>query len=346
MASRRHLDDHDPLRQPRLYSLDYRHSSHRQARRTAPHREAPARWTLELFGAAYDRLSFDNGDGLAAGLAFGALLSIAPLLLVVLAIASVFLGEGSARDQIVSLASDSLGSRSVPLLTQWIDDARTWSTGATVVGVVLFVFGSARLVSLVDNAFQMVFDGPSRAGEPMRVSIKRYFTVQLTAVFVTLLAGLLMVVSLLLRAVGQSWVGDDAGALGLVWALVRESLSFGFWFAALALVYRVLPPIRLDRGDILEGALVSAVLVSVTLLLLRVIASFVDFGAAYGAAGAVVGTLVALYVVSQLFLFGAEITAELAARRGRDVRSSKDGSPMRNHVSHDEPMRDAPNRLA
>lgn len=176
----------------------------------------------------------------------------------------------------------------------------------------------------------MIFDVPSRAKDSFAQSIRRYFTTQAKSVAVTLGAGLLMVVSLVVRAIGESTLGGDGhGVLAVLWPIGREMISFAFWFAALAAVYRFVPPVRLDRGDVVCGAAVSAAVVSLTLLVLRLGASVFDFGAAYGAAGAIVATLLTLYVVSQLFLFGAELTAELASRRGLAVRSSRDGCPER-----------------
>jgi membrane protein len=321
------------LRPPRLRSLDWREpagdASRPEKTDEAPSTgRAPRRWSLALWLAAYDRLQTDNGDGLAASLAFGALLSIAPLMFIVLAVASLLLGEGGAREQLESLVRDSLGSRAVPVLSSWIDDARSWSGSATLLGFVLFVIGSARLVGLVDAAFQTVFDVPQRAPESLLHSLRRYLTTQIRSVLVTLAAGALMIVSIVLRALGHSITGDD-GVIASAWPVLREVFSFLVWLVALAFVYRVLPPVRLNRGDVLEGAAVSAALVSLTLLVLRLGASTFDFGAAYGAAGAVVGTLVTLYVVSQLFLYGAELTAELASRRGQDVRSGLDGCPTK-----------------
>jgi len=290
----------------------------------------PRRFSLELLGVAYHRLTTDNGDGLAAGLAFGALLSIAPLLLVVLAAASLVLDEGEARAQLVGLVRDSLGWRAVPMLDGWIDDAQLWSTGATVLGVVLFLFGSARFVGLVESAFQIVFDAPPRPPESFARSVRRFFGSQLRSLLVTLAAGLLILASIVLRALG-GWIIDEDSwpPLLAAWPVLQELLSFAVWVLALVLVYRVLPPVRLHRADVLEGALVSAGLVSLALLLLRTLATHLDFGAAYGAAGAVIGTLITLYAVSQLFLFGAELTAELSARRGTPLPDTPRGVPAR-----------------
>ena len=291
------------------------------------------RFSPELFLVAYRRLDEDNGDGLAAGLAFGALLSIAPLLLVVLAAASLVLDEGEARAQLVGLMRDSLGWRAVPMLDGWIVDAQIWSTGATVLGVVLFLFGSARFVGLVESAFRIVFDAPARPPESFGRSVRRFFGSQLRSLFVTLAAGLLVLASVVLRAVGGWIIGEDSWPpLSLGWPILQELFSFATWVLALVLVYRVLPPVRLHRADVFEGALVSATLVSLALFALRTLASHLDFGAAYGAAGAVIGTLIMLYVVSQIFLFGAELTAELAARRGRPALEATDAAP-----THDPP---------
>jgi membrane protein len=289
------------------------------------------RWSLELFRAAYTRLGHDDGDGLAAGLAFGALLSIAPLLLVVLAISSAVLGDHESRTQLDRLVAESLGQPAVDMIDSWITQARDWSGTATVVGVVMFVIGSARLVGLVDGAFKMVFDiEPGPEASSLAQQIKLYFTTQAKTLGVTLAAGLLMVASLVLRALGESVFGGfDSPVVDALWIVGREVASFFVWLGAIALVYWALPPVRLRKGDIFHGALVSALLVEATLFVLRIGASYFDLGAAYGTASAVIGVLVTLFIVSQLFLYGAEITAELASRGGMKVRSSLDGCPKR-----------------
>jgi membrane protein len=288
----------------------------------------PRRWTLELFAAAYHRLSRHGGDSLAAGLAFGSLLSVAPLLLIVLAVLSLIVGEGTAREEALALVHDSLGGRAAPVFAGWIDDARVWSATATVLGVVLFVFGAARLVALVDSAFEVVFEVPHEPPIAFWKAVRRYFATQLLSFGVTLVAGFLITCSLLVRIAVPAVLGSlEDGPLGDVWWVGRSVLSFALLFLSLALVYRVLPPRKLDRGDVLEGALVSTVALHAAFILLRWLTARVDFGAAYGAAGAIVGMLVALYVAAQLFLFGAELTAELAHRR-RVGKPSEAGKPF------------------
>lgn len=270
------------------------------------------RWTWELLGAAYSRTTRHGGDSLAAGIAFGTLLSLTPLFLIVLAGLSLVVGEGHARGEALALVRDVVGYRGATLVGTWIDEARAWSTTAGALGLALFVFGSARLVGIVETAFNVVFELPAAPSRSLWSSLRDYAASQLVGLGVTLVAVLLLIASLLIRIVAPlvlAWMHE-----GLV-SLLSSMASFGLLFASLALVFRVLPPRRLLPSEIAEGALISAAILEVAFVLLRFITDHVDFGAAYGAAGALIGTLIVLYFAAQLFVFGAEVTAELEHRR-------------------------------
>ena len=142
--------------------------------------------------------------------------------------------------------------------------------------------------------------------------MRAYAVTQLLGLGVTVVAVLLLIASLFIRIVvplAFPWV--NAWLLGLG----SSAASFTLLFTSLALVFRLLPPRRLLLGEIVEGALISSAILEVAFLFLRLLTDQVDFGAAYGAAGALVGTLIVLYFAAQLFVFGAEITAELEQRR-------------------------------
>lgn len=274
--------------------------------------EASKRWTWELIGAAYDRTTRHGGDSLAAGIAFGTMLSLTPLFLIVLAGLSLVVGEGDARSEALALVRDVMGYRGATLVGTWIDDARDWSTTATALGLGLFVFGSARLVGIVETAFKVIFEVPVIPTQSFLRSIRAYAATQLRGLLVTLVAVLLLIVSLLIRIVVPiAFAWANSGLL----VVMSSVLSFSLLFTSLALIFRVLPPRRLLRSEIVEGALISSSILEVSFVLLRVVTLHVDFGAAYGAAGALIGTLIVLYFAAQLFVFGAEITAELEQRR-------------------------------
>lgn len=309
---------------------------------TSPERAASAsatsekgRLSLDALSAAYNRMSRHGADGLAAGIAFGSLLSAAPLLLVVLAVAGAVLGDGSAKHEVLDLVREALGSRPTRLVSGWIDEVQAWSTTATVVGLGFFVFGSGRLALLVDAALEVIFEvepSPARGFFP---AVRDYFRLHLTSLAVTSAASVLLVIALLIRA-SAPWVLGDLADSPIGWS-VQAALSIGLVFGSVALAYRYLPPRRLTYPEIFEGALVTTIPLALGFVGLRALTRWIDLGAAYGAAGAVIATLIALYFAAQIFLFGAELTAELAHRRRRGKPSAA-GRPL-----EDEP---APEVLA
>lgn len=279
------------------------------------------RGDLALLGEAARRFTRHGGDSLAAGVSFGMLLSIAPLLVVAVAIASVVLGEGTAREHVVDLVRESLGRPGAALVGTWVEEARTWSGTATALGLTGFLIGAARLVGIIDAAFDVVFEAP-RLTLTWRESARAYLLVQVTGVLVTLVAGLIVVASVLLRALSVSALGMVEGTVSTALVgVVRTLGSLALLTLALGILYRTLPPYRLGRADVVEGALVTALLLDGAAWALSFVLSRVDVAAPYGAAGAVVAVLVWLLVASSIFLFGAEITAERAERRRRALPS-------------------------
>lgn len=292
-------------------------SASRSAEAAVKPPQKPRHWSPDLFAAAYNHMARHGGDGLAAGLAFGALLSSAPLLLLVLVIAGGLLGEGTARDEVLYVVRGALGTRPSELVAGWIDETGAWSARATLLGVGFFIFGAGRLALLVDAAFQVVFEVQPPAVRPrFRDTVTDFLRLHSMSFLVTLGAGLLLVLSLVVRT-SVFWVfGEDSDAGDSTARFVTtHALSFGFLFASVALVYRLLPPVRLEVLEVLEGALVTTVLLELGLWILRALGRALDLGAAYGAASAIVGTLIALYGGAQAFLYGAELTAELRRRR-------------------------------
>jgi membrane protein len=281
---------------------------------------------LDVLATAYRRMERHGGDGLAAGLAFGALVSAAPLLLVTLAlVARVLDDHARARSVVNDTVQATLGDRAVELLSGVLDDVLTWSSTATWVGLVIFLFGATRLAFLIDAAFEAIFEIEGRAPRPTKLGrVPSAIRAHLDAFVVTLVAGVLVTVALLCRAGAPvvastlrvapesvAWLGLAASEIG------QATIGFAALFAAVAIGYARLPPVRMHVSEVLEGALITTLLLEAGLGLLRWIAGVVDLGAAYGAAGTLIATLLVVQWSAQVFVFGAEVTAERVRRRNR-----------------------------
>jgi len=110
------------------------------------------------------------------------------------------------------------------MMSEWIDQARAWSGGATLIGVALFLFGSARLVGLIDESLEIIFEVPPKDPMTFTQSVVLFLKTEATSVAVALGAGVLMTSSLFLRALASSVFGEGGFALDAIWMIGRGSL--------------------------------------------------------------------------------------------------------------------------
>ena len=102
----------------------------------------PVYQVLEETWSEYNR---DRGDMMAAGLAFVTLLSIAPLIIIAVAIAGAFLGQGAALDEALRVTRTAMGSEAAEAIRSWVKQASDSGTAATLIGFVLSLYAASRL---------------------------------------------------------------------------------------------------------------------------------------------------------------------------------------------------------
>jgi membrane protein len=281
-----------------------------------------AGWIVDLVVQATKRFSRHRGDTLGAALAFNTLLALAPLLVVAVAVLAHIIGEGPARSETLYAVRQAVGPKGVDIVAGWLDVARETSSIATAVGTLLFLVGATRFVNALDVALDAVFEEPTLTEpppSPWRHEVLQYMRDRGVHLVVSLGLGLWIATSLGMRVAIETWWPRS-------WAILlgpfRFGLSFGSLALALAVMYRVLPPRRLAWSDVFFGALVTAGLQTLGAWMLGLWFTRAQVGAGYGATGTVVAILVFLYSSAQVFVFGAELSAELLRRRwARAMRS-------------------------
>jgi membrane protein len=274
-----------------------------------------AGWILDLVVQAAKRFSRHRGDTLGAALAFNTLLALAPLLVVAVAVLAHLIGEGAARTEALSAVRQAVGPKGVDIVAGWLDVARETSSIATAVGTLLFLVGAARFVNALDVALDAVFEEPTLAEpppSPWRHEVLQYLRDKGVHLAVSLGLGLWIAGSLGLRVAIETWWPK---AWDPLLGVIRFGLSFGSLSLALAVMYHVLPPRRLAWSDVFFGATVTAGLQTLGAWALGLWFTRAQVGAGYGATGTVVAILVFLYLSAQVFVFGAELSAEILRRR-------------------------------
>ena len=152
----------------------------------------------ELILEAVDGYSRHRGDLLAAALAFHALLSIAPLIIVAVAIAGVVLGTGAAQLEMTRVLRDAIGQSGAATVNGWVQQASDSGGLASAVGIVLTVFAASRLGNQLRSALNQSWNIDVYMAQGFRSSVKDYVQRRAFAFLLTLCAGPLLVMA-------QSW---------------------------------------------------------------------------------------------------------------------------------------------
>jgi membrane protein len=277
-------------------------------------RGARAMWTLvseSVWGWINDRASRKG-----AALAFYTVFSLAPILIVAIAIAGLFFGQEAARGEIYIQVRDLLGRDGAQAIQAMIQNASRPEAGvtATILGIVTLFIGATTALAELKDGLDQIWNVP-----PERMSGFWYFVrKRLLSIGLILSLGFLLLVSLafsaVLTALAKRWgPADGTGE-------ILEGLNFVFSFALVtvlfAMIYKILPSVRIAWRDVIIGALVTALLFNIGKFMIGLYLGNSAIASSYGAAGSIVLVLVWVYYSAQIFLLGAEFTKVYAYRYG------------------------------
>ncbi len=257
-------------------------------------------------------------ESLGAALAFKTLLALAPLLVVAVAVLGFVVGDGEAGTAAARAARQAFGPHASEVVSQWLRSARSFGTAATAIGVVFLLWGASRLVAQLVVALRVVFEAEDgHPDRPVGHAVLRTALSRLAAIGWTLLLGLWIAASILSRKALMYVLPHHA-----VLRAGRTLLSIASLTIAVAVAYKMFPVRALPWRRALQGAAITASLVTLGSWLLELWFTRVNVGVGYGASGGLVVFLLWLYVASQIFLFGAEVSAAVL-RRGADAEASR-----------------------
>ena len=255
----------------------------------------------------------DNVPRLGASLAFYTLLSMAPLLVVVVAIAGIAYGKEAAQGQLFWQIRDLVGPDGARTIQGLLQGAYKPGTGAlaTVLGLLTLAVGASSVVMELRAALNTVWHVQTSPDDTRLSSIFRLVKERFYSFALVLGVGFLLLVSLVLNAclaaIGKFFGGFLPAPEGLLQA-ATTLISFLVITGLFAAIYKVVPDVHLQWSDVTVGAGVTALLFTAGKHLIGLYLGKASFGSTYGAAGSLVVVLVWVYYSSQLFFFGAEFT--------------------------------------
>lgn len=269
-----------------------------------------------IFMAALRGWRADNCLSMGAALAFYALLSMAPLLVLVITLAGAFIGRDEAQALLITQLSGLLGDTGAEGVQSVLEAARGPGEGriqGLVSLLVLMVGATTVFAELQDDLDRIWKVPPSRRAAGIRGLLRQ----RLLSFGLILALGFLLLVSLVVSAavayMGGAWFGGLEAAASTL-ELAGSLLVVTALFAA---VFKLLPGTPIPWRDVLLGSLVTALLFAIGKFVIGLYIGKSAIASDFGAAGTLVAAIVWVYYSSQIFFFGAQLTRAYSLERAR-----------------------------
>jgi membrane protein len=284
---------------------------------------------LTLLKRSFTEFGADDAPLLAAGLAYFALFSIAPLLVISIAIAGIFFGEEASQGRVVETIGGLVGTDAAQGISEMIQGASR-KKGQGVVGLVGGIIALLVGASGVFAHLRKVLDRIWGVEVPKTRGILAKIKQKLWSLGLVLSVGFVLVVSLLvsaaLAAVG-TWMESLLPLVPWVWHALNFVISFAVLTLIFAAMYKVIPDTEIEWRDVWGGAAFTSLLFAIGKMLIGLYLGRSAFASSYGAAGSILLVLLWLYYSGLILLFGAEFTEVWARERhGLGSREEREGN--------------------
>lgn len=278
----------------------------------------------ELIRDAFKEWSEDKASRLAAALSYYTIFSLAPLLIIVIAVAGFFWGEAAVEGRIFEQIQGLVGTEGAQMIETMIAGASEPTTGivATIISVVLLLFAASGLFGQLQDSLNVIWEVQPKPGRGIMSVIKTRFlsfTMVLGVAFLLLVSLLL---SAALAAISEFFTELLPGS-DLILQILTFVISFGVITLLFAMIYKVLPDAEIAWGDVWLGAAVTALLFTIGKELIGLYLGRAAVGSTYGAAGSLVIILLWVFYSAQILFFGAEFTQVYANRFGSRIRPAE-----------------------
>lgn len=269
-----------------------------------------------LFTATYRRWSAHDAPRLGAALAYYALLSVSPLLILVTAICGLVLNHNAAERNVLLETQELMGPRAAAALQSVLSDTQKATTGifASVIAIVTLLVGASGVFSELRKSLNQIWDAPPRKASGVRGMLGE----QLLSFAMVLGLGIFLLASFLVSATLTAAEHFAAAYIPAAGAAAAEAANLGLSLVTLSflfgLIYRFVPNVPVSWRDVSVGATFTTLLFIVGKYLLTAYLATAGVGSIYGAAGSLVAFVVWIYYSAQIFFFGAVFTRIYAQR--------------------------------
>lgn len=279
---------------------------------------------LNLVVNTYQGWSRDNAPRLAAALAFYTAFSIAPLLVLVIAIAGFILGHQAAQGHLVNEIGDLVGANAAQLIQEIIKNASKQGNNivATIIGAVTLLVGATGVFAELQNDFDIIWHVKPKPEKGLWSFIRS----RVLSFGMILVLGFLLLVSLVISAFLSSlgvYVIHLTTKAQILLQIINVLISIVVIAFLFAMIFKFLPDVSIKWRDVWIGSVVTAILFSIGKVLIGLYLGKSTIASSYGAAGSLAILLLWVYYSAQILFFGAEFTRAEVNMRGARIEPAK-----------------------
>ena len=277
---------------------------------------------LSILAAAFRHWLDSQAFIYAAALAFFTVFSIAPILVVVVALVGLVIGERAVQGELFTQLEETLGSEAAGVVQTAVVNSQIDQSGfvPALVGIVATIIGATTVFAQMQQSLNQIWGVAPR---PKRNNLWALLKSRLLSLTIILAIGFIIMVSLLLSvalrsvmAFAEEWLPVPGWAMvGMEWGL--SLLVITLLFAAM---FKILPDVMLAWRDVLLGAFITALLFTIGRSFISVYLAYTATASAYGAAGSLALLLLWVNYSSMILLFGAAFTRAHLEGRGKPIR--------------------------
>lgn len=271
----------------------------------------------QAVGAWFD----DRAPTIGAAIAFYTMFSLAPMLVIVIAVAGFVFGREAAEGALFGEIAKLVGPDSAGAVQAMLRSAGSTRSGiiATVVGIGTLIATATAVFSELQAALNLIWKVPATGN----LSVTQFLKSRILSLCVILVIGFLLLVSLVVSTalmVFSDYLDRTLPNFSFILFLVHYVLSFGFTTVFFAAIFKILPDHPVEWRDVWLGAALAALLFSLGKHLISLYIGSSNIASTYGAAGALIIVFVWVYYSAQIFLLGAEFAkAHGDLRRRREA---------------------------
>jgi membrane protein len=271
----------------------------------------------------------DDAPRLAASLSFYTALSVAPLLIIAIAVAGLAFGEEAARGEILGQLQGLVGHDSAKTVESMVESAAKPKSGiiSTIISVVVLLFGATGVFAELQTSLNHIWEVKPKPGRGIWQVVRQRFLSLGMVLGIGFLLLVALILSAALSAVGK-WAEASLPGSVILWQVGMHVVAFALIATLFAMIFKVLPDAEVSWRDVWVGAVVTALLFTIGKFLIGLYLGRASVTSSYGAAGSIIVFLLWAYYSAQIVFMGAEITQVYARMYGTRIQPSPNAVPV------------------